>query len=715
MEKQQVTRFLIGVITLIVMTGHVMATGTKLSHNHMACAQTTHVIKVACVGNSITYGIGITDREHDSYPAQLQRMLGDSYQVGNFGRPGATLLSKGHRPYVTQPEYQQAKDFNADIVVIHLGINDTDPRNWPNYKDEFVGDYLKLVQSFRKINPKVRCLIARMTPIADRHPRFISGTSQWHEQIQMAIETVAQVAGVELIDFHSPLYAYPGLFPDAIHPNEEGAKIMAQTAYGAITGNYGGLKLSELYTDNMVLQRDCLLLIKGIANADSEVKVKIAGQKKKTVASHQGNWQVMLDPMKAGTDYQLEISTENERKIFRQVAVGEVWICSGQSNMEFMLNQSINAQSVIAHAENSSIRLFDMKANWRTNNEAWSSTAIDSVNHLQYYKPTQWTTCTSLSVANFSAIAYHFGKMLQDSLKVPVGLICNAVGGSTTESWIDRHTLEMKFPAILKDWLHNDFIQEWARGRAAVNLQHATSQVKRHPYEPCYLFESGIMPFAQYPIKGVIWYQGESNAHNMEAHEQLFQLLVQSWRNYWKQDEMPFYFVQLSSLNRPSWPSFRDSQRKLMQTIKHTGMVVSSDYGDSLDVHPRHKQPIGERLARWALSDTYNHQLVPSGPLYASSSVKGNRVTVTFTYADGMRSIDAKTAIQGFELAEVDGLYYPAAASVRDGKIELVAPEVDCPRYVRYAWQPFTRANLVNGEGLPASTFKASIHEIRTK
>ena len=129
MEKQKVSRFLWGIICLIAVTGRVMATDTQLSHMDVACAQTTHVIKVACVGNSITYGFGVKDREHDSYPAQLQRMLGDSYQVGNFGRSGATLLTKGHRPYVIQPEYQQAKDFNADIVLIHLGINDTDPRN----------------------------------------------------------------------------------------------------------------------------------------------------------------------------------------------------------------------------------------------------------------------------------------------------------------------------------------------------------------------------------------------------------------------------------------------------------------------------------------------------------------------------------------------------------------------------------------------------------
>ena len=681
----------------------------SLLPQHLIANEQKEKIKVACIGNSITYGTGIEDRIRDSYPAQLQRMLGAEYEVGNFGRPGATLLNKGHRPYTKQPEYEQAKSFHADIAVFHLGINDTDPRNWPNYKEEFVKDYLALIDTIRSTNPKVRCIIARMTPIADRHPRFISGTSQWHEQIQQAIEVVAEVAKVELIDFHTPLYPYPFLLPDAIHPNVEGAGILAKMVYSGITGNYGGLQVSEVFTDHMVLQRNEPLTIQGMADSGVKVTVKIGRQKKQTITNNQGKWKIVLDPLKEGLGYELSIYTKKEKKVFQDVAVGEVWLCSGQSNMEFMLKQSSSAASDIQSAENKNIRLFDMKARWRTNNVNWPATALDSINHLHYYIPTTWTVCTPEHAADFSAIAYHFGRMLQDSLQVPVGLICNAIGGATTESWIDRHTLEMKFPAILKDWLRNDFIQGWARGRAATNLKLATSNARRHPYEPCYLFEAGILPLETYPIKGVIWYQGESNAHNMEAHEQLFQLLVGSWRQHWCNEDMPFYFVQLSSLNRPSWPSFRDSQRRLMNKISHTGMVVSSDHGDSLDVHPRNKRPIGERLARWALANEYNQTLTPSGPLAESAKRIGNRVQVTFKYATEMHAANQNAPISGFELAEHDGIYFPAKAVVKDDQIELIAPQIKHPNYVRYAWQPFTRANLVNKDALPASTFKLEV------
>ena len=575
-------------------------------------------IKVACIGNSITYGTGIQDREHFSYPVQLQKMLGDKYLVGNFGKPGATLLNHGHRPYMQQEEYRQAMAFKGDIAVIHLGINDTDPRNWPNYRDEFVKDYLSLMDSLRSANPKVRFILACMTPIAHRHPRFISGTKQWHDEIQEAIKVVARVSGAELIDFHAPLYPYPNLLPDAIHPNAEGAGILAKTVYGGITGNYGGLKLSDLYTDYMVLQRNTPLDIHGTANTGEQVVVSIAGQKVSAIANNRGEWNVTLQPLAVGTG------------------------------------------------------------------------------------------ATPETVAQFSAVAYYYGKMLRDSLKVPVGLICNAVGGAPTEAWVDRNTLETQFPAILRNWLQNDFIQDWVRGRAARNLTNDATRLGRHPYEPCYLYESGILPLQQYPIKGVIWYQGESNAHNMYAHEQLFRLLVDSWRSNWKNPEMPFYFVQLSSLNRPSWTWFRDSQLRLMKSIPNTGMAVSSDLGDSLDVHPTHKQPVGERLGRWALNQTYGHAVTPSGPIYNNVVKEGNHLVVSFTYGDGLRTSDGKSP-SCFEIAEEDGLFYPALVKIEGSKVRLSSPEVKAPRYVRYAWQPFTRANLVNKEGLPASTFRGEV------
>lgn len=665
-------------------------------------------IKVACVGNSVTFGYGLSDREHDAYPAQLQQLLGDKYEVGNFGKSGATLLVKGHRPYSEQEEYRKALAFAGDYVVIHLGLNDTDPRDWPNYQENFLTDYSLLIRTFREANPKCKIWICRMTPITDRHSRYLSGTRDWFGQIQQAIERVAVNENTGLIDLEKTLFNHPNLFADALHPNQYGAGILAHTVYSALTGDYGGLQMSRLYTDNMVLQQDKKLMIGGVADAGEKVTLTIAGQKKVVMTNADGSWQICLDPLKVGGPYTLAIRTAKKKLTFDNVLAGEVWICSGQSNMAFQVKESAEYKDDLKECVNQKgcIRLYNMKPRWETNNVEWNISVMDSLNNLQYYKEATWQECNTETVPSFSAVAYHFGRMLSDSLNVPIGLICNAVGGSGTESWIDRRTLDYEYPEILTDWLHNDHIQDWVRGRAAVNIHQSMDKLQRHPYEPCYLFESGILPFKQYPVKGVVWYQGESNAQNVEIHTKLFHLLVNSWRTYWNQQDLPFYYVQLSSLSRPSWPRFRDSQRMLMGEITHSGMAVSSDIGDSLNVHPKYKKVVGERLAHWALSDLYGYnKIVKSGPLFKAVEYKGNEVWLRFDYASDMHASGGGQLI-GFEIAGENGLFYSALATVCDDCVKVVAKEVASPRYVRYGWQPYTRANLVNGAGLPASTFQ---------
>ena len=667
-------------------------------------------IKVACVGNSITYGSGVANREVNAYPVKLQGMLGEEYEVGNFGKPGATLLNKGHRPYTQQQEYKDAIAFAGDIVVIHLGINDTDPRNWPNYQDEFIEDYRSLIKDFREANSKARFLIARMTPLSDRHWRYESGTRDWHEQIQEAIACVARAEGIQMINFFEPLHPYPFILEDNIHPNAEGAEMLAKIVYGGITGDYGGLQMSPYYTDNMVLQYGRQIELQGMADAGEKVSVSIAGQKHRATADTDGKWTVALSPLKAGGPYTLKIEAGKKKLVYKNVMAGEVWLCSGQSNMEFQLNQSATGKEDIPMAENRNIRLFDMKARWRTNPVEWDASVLDSLNHLQYFHDTQWTECTPQTAARFSAIAYHFGKMLQDSLQVPIGLICNAVGGSPTEAWVSRRMLEFEFPAILRDWTKNDFIQDWVRGRAAQNIRKSKDKFQRHPYEPCYLFESAILPMQQFPIRGVIWYQGESNAHNIEAHEKLFERLVRSWRQYWEDEEMPFYYVQLSSLNRPSWPLFRDSQRRMMQDIDNSGMAVSTDKGNPTDVHPTEKREVGQRLAYWALNETYGFSnVVPSGPLYSDVEFKKGAAYVSFDYDEGLRPAKEGEELLTFEIAGEDRRFYPAKAVVEGNRVKVWSKEVKNPTIVRYGWQPYTKANLVNGAGLPASTFRSDL------
>lgn len=675
----------------------------------LSCALYTiaNPIKVACVGNSVTFGQGIADREHDSYPAQLQRMLGDEYEVRNFGKSGATLLSHGHRPYIQQLEYQDALAFEADIVVVHLGLNDSDPRNWGEYQQEFVGDYLRLIQSFRKVNPSCKIWICRMSPTFPGFFRYQYTVRYWEDQIQNAIEEVAACAGIGLIDLHKELGSRPDLFADCIHPNLEGAGIIAKTICNTLTGKWGGLRMPEVYSDNMVLQRDKRLRIAGMADANEKIEVSIGKQELKAIAAADGQWNVSLAPMKAGGPFQLAIKSNTNTIIYNNVLVGEVWLCSGQSNMEFPLKKADTGKAALSACKNAQIRLFKKQARWATSRQEWSENALDSVNRLQYLKDAHWELCDENSSANFSAVAYFFGKMLSDSLKVPIGLIDNSVGGSCAEAWIDRHLLEREYTDILLNWKTNGLIHDVCRDRVALNTKKSTNPLQRHPFEPCYLYEAGIAPLASYPIKGVIWYQGEANSHKTEVHEILFPLLVKSWRNTWKED-LPFYYVQLSGYSLFNWVNFRDSQRKLLNTVPGTGMAVSHDMGDSTDIHPIRKQVVGERLARLALNKTYKYSLVvPSGPLFRSVEFKNGAAMLSFDYGEGLKSSDNKP-LCGFEIAEYDGCFVSAEAEVmKNGQVKVFNKQISNPRYVRYAWKPCPLdANLINNAGLPASTFK---------
>ena len=666
-------------------------------------------IKVACIGNSVTYGMTHKNPAETSYPTQLQQMLGEEYEVRNFGHSGATLLSKGHRPYINLPEYTAALEFAPDIAVIHLGLNDTDPRNWPNYRDEFYGDYMNIIEALREKNSKVEIYVCQMSPIFNWHRRFKSGTRDWYWQIQEVIKTIAENGHFELINLSRHLYNRPDLMPDALHPNEQGAEIIAKQVYSAITDDFGGLSLPAIYSDNMVVQQGQPFVVSGTADAGKEVSVRFGKQRIIKKAAEDGTWRVMFTPMEAdGESYKLTVECGKEKKEYKNLVIGEVWLCSGQSNMAFMVKESSHIEQSLANVKNRDIRLYDMKPRVFTDNIEWDSASLVALNNHDYYRPTTWQLQNEQNAKDFSAIAYHFGAMLADSLGVPVGLICNAVGGAPAEAYIDRKTLEFHpvLVDILYNWKENDMIQDWCRGRAKKNIAKSTNNMQRHPYEPCFLYENGIMPIAGYPIKGAIWYQGESNAHNVELHEVIFPTLVESWRKTWDNPEMPFYFVQLSSINRPSWPHFRDSQRRLAAEIPNCDFAVSSDKGDPWDVHPKEKAPVGERLARLALNQTYGMSHVAQhGPTPVRMFSFNGRTVIEFSNATDFKTSDGDV-LRGLEIADKTGPF-----SEVDTKTEVkfkgnrIIIEREGHR-VRYAWKPYTDANLVNEAGLPASTFE---------
>lgn len=664
-------------------------------------------IKIACIGNSITYGLTIPQRESNSYPAKLQQLLGDGFEVRNFGHSGATLLKHGHNPYVATPEWTAAKHFAPDIAIIHLGTNDTDPRNWPNYSDEFVTDYLNIIDTLKTINPDIRIIIANLAPIRAAHRRFKTGTCTWRDSIRNVIPVIARYAGAELIDFADPLKDFPNLMPDAVHPDKAGAEKLAQYSYGAVSGKFGGLKLPEIWQNGMIVQCNTEICIKGQSDAGQKITVTANRHTVTATADNLGRWQCDIGPFEAGEKISIDITDGQSSIALRNIKAGEVWLASGQSNMEFRISQAIDMPGNVA--PDSLVMVYDIKEIARTDAFKWNDSIISRIDNLEYYRPARWT----LPTRQMSAVAWAFGRSLADSLKsaygreVPVGIISNPVGGSGTESWIDIETIEHNTPDALVGWKNNDWLQPWVQKRISQNIGDQNSH--RHPYEPSYLFAAGIRPLKGFPIKGVIWYQGESNAHNTELHETYFKMLVDSWRREFSNPSMPFITAQLSSLNRPSWPLFRDSQRRLAENIDGVEMVVTSDVGDPTDVHPRKKMPVGQRMARVACAKIYGLPINHEGPLpIKATAFPDGTVRLAMSNARILTTSDGNRPLT-FELAEIDGHYFPADATIADSTIILKSADVKNPEYVRYGWQPYTDANVINGDSLPTSTFRIKV------
>lgn len=705
---------------------------------HAPLCRASAPVRVACVGNSVTYGWGVENREQNCYPVVLQRLLGEGYEVGNFGHCGATLLRKGNYPYVERPEYQQALDFHPDIVVIHLGLNDITPFNWPDHCFEFLGDYHTLIESFRAVNPHAKIYACLMTPVFHDHGWFKSGMREWRQQAQWFIRQLP----VPLIDLEEALCDRPDLFPDALHPNAEGAELIARQVYRSITGDFGKLRMSPLFADHMVLRMH-ETEIKGLANPGHTVEVTLTekrprGRKTQDVvlfertvqAQPDGEWSVVIHVPRAVKSATLTIQTPDTTAVYRNVGVGEVWMVSGQSNMSWPVAWSA-AEDRAAVRPNADIRLFKANPSFANERGPLDVAELASINRLDYIRnPEGWIPASEgnrVIVDEFSAVGWFFAQSLADSVPdMPIGVIQTALGGAPTEAFVSRRTLEdnPEIRDILYNWRENPMVQEWVRGVAKANLEGSSNPLQRHFFDPAYLFESRIAPMAGYGIDGVLWYQGESNAHNTDLHAKLFPEMVCSfWDAFLNYRAPRFYYVQLSSIgDRLSWPDFRNTQRLL--NLKEDGpylslpsvidgMVVSSDVGDSLDVHPRQKGIIGERLmwmTRW--NDEQKERYCPR---VLETRVDRDRGEITLVFS-GPLFLAQGTGDHPLtlEVAGPDFRFFPVEGRIEGDELVL-SVEPDMTRvlwlYVRYGWQPYTRANLC-GEGpyyMPVSTF---LHDV---
>jgi sialate O-acetylesterase len=469
------------------------------------------------------------------------------------------------------------------------------------------------------------------------------------------------------------------------------------------------LVLGTGFGNDMVLQRHKPIAVYGTAAAGATVAVRFLGQEQVTQAGSSGAWKVRFPATEHGGPYQMMVESPSRKIVLENILIGDVWLCSGQSNMDFQLNSAQTGPEELSKGVGiPNIRLFRRDNLAQTGNFAWDTATLAKVNRNAFFGG-QWKLCNEESAKIFSAVGYYFGKAIAESVNVPIGLIQVSVGGSPTESWLDQETIERDtlLARMAKAWATSREVMPWCIERALVNTRHAKTGDQRHPYQPGYNFEAGLASLTSMPIKGVIWYQGESNAHHVQMHEYLFKALVAGWRKKWGY-AFPFYYVQLSGIDRPLWPEFRDSQRRLLSEIPRSGMAVSFDLGDSLDVHPTRKKEVGERLAVLALNDSYGKAIVSQGPVVNGAVQKGNTIVVSFSSSSRLLAA-GDGVLRGFEVVTTAGSRLAAPAVLVKNRVHITIPDGEKISTVLYAYQPFSRANLVNEAGLPASTFSFKI------
>ncbi len=449
--------------------------------------------------------------------------------------------------------------------------------------------------------------------------------------------------------------------------------------------------LPSIFGSNMVLQRNSDVSIWGTGPATKDIVITTSwnGSAYTTKSDEEGNWKLKVKTPEAGGPYQVTISDGTEILSLENVLIGEVWVCSGQSNMEWDLIRtgsptSPNPNNLLLQANQPSIRLFN-------------------VEQAKSYEPeddfeADWKECSSESADEFSAVGYYFGKMLSETLNVPIGLISSNWGGTRIQAWIDETGLKSFDPSILED--HNKKISQ--------NRSSA-------------LFNAMINPMLEFKIQGVIWYQGESNRKEPEIYGDLMELMVKRWRERWNIGEFPFYYCQIAPFDykEPEINSafLREAQYKASKKIPNSGMVSLMDTGEENNIHPANKVEAGQRLAYYALKETYGIKgIVCRGPELDEMSIDGSEVHLTFINDDGGITNYGK----GFHLFEIAGAnkqFYPASATYnwKTKEMLLSSPEVKKPVAVRYAFKDFVVGDLYNRYGIPASSFRTDNWEDDTK
>ena len=495
--------------------------------------------------------------------------------------------------------------------------------------------------------------------------------------------------------------------------------LMALCLFGA--RSYGFVKLPDILSSGMVLQQHTAVPIWGTALPGEDIHITFGNQQHETKADMTGHWKVFLDPMDASSEGRIMLIQGINAVRLKDVVVGEVWLCAGQSNMQLVLPMTNKGDSVIASANYPMLHLFNVS---RDNAFGHTRGPLGS-----------WEACTPQSVKEFSAAGYYFGLGLQKHLKIPVGIINASFGGSQAEAWTPRAYLRQP---ELQPCIHRDTL--WAAQRAAVQVSYAKQladwrlyadkekaagrRPKEAPHQPealrdyrptASIFNYMIKPLIPYQVKGVFWYQGENNEGRAEQYGTLLPTMIKAWRDKWGQ-VVPFGIIQLPNYRDRSaqpadgaWSFLRDAQRRTADSVAKAGLIVLIDAGEAHNIHPHNKQVVGERMLSWALGSVYGEDLLPTGPRYIKATAEGNAMICDFdVVGKGLKTIDGK-APQSFALAGADHKWYWAEATIIGAhQVRVRSKDVPRPVAVRYAFNNNpVDPNLTNDGGLPAAPFRS--------
>ena len=483
------------------------------------------------------------------------------------------------------------------------------------------------------------------------------------------------------------------------------------------------VSLNNMFGDHMVLQQGIRNKVWGKADPGEAVTVTLGGQTHSTTAAADGSWHVFLDPVQEyGGPHTLTVKGKNT-VAFDDVLIGEVWVCAGQSNMQWSLDQVNDSDLEKVAAKFPNIRLVSVPQ-VGTQEPQWNFNG-------------KWQVCSPETVGGFSAVGYLFGKQLHHTLGVPVGLINNAWGGSAAEAWVKREKLAAneKLKPLHDRWVKMEEglaaaaaefetkLADWkaaaekakAEGQPAPNQPINPDGQMRGNARPGNIHSGVLTPSIGYGIKGAIWYQGESNAGRAYQYRELFPFMIKSWREEWGLGEFPFYWVQLADFGgekaapaESNWAELREAQTMTMTVLPNTGEAVIIDIGEGKDIHPKNKQDVARRLARWALAETYKVPgITARSPLYKSMEKQGSKIVLSFDHATGgWRPFDVAELI-GFTIAGADRKFVVAKAVVLgDGRIEVWSETVGDPVAVRYAWADNPVCNMYSAAGLPLTPFR---------